>query len=353
MKLVRTFHPIGQGAFYTERIIESTNKGDKNLFSVVYDCGTLTSTCDLNAIIDDEFDQDDVIDALFISHFHIDHISGIDHMLKRCDVRRIYVPVMTPDMIIEAFLYCAVTKYSIIDLLSKIISKIYSDDRTVHIIDSTQDNTNISTHIFHSGVNIGLWKKWHYIPFHQSQNLLSHLLNQEPLLGASINGQRVDIQKLTQIIKSKNRKFWQKVYKQAISGNQHNYVLTLYSGDEGDINEVFIQRSKEIYYQDKELRNCLYTGDFAAKNQKNFANLKKCYNSYWNSIGLLQVPHHGSKNNYTDSLYDKVRCCVISAGTINKYNHPNYETLIGILKNNCFPMLVTEKQSALKFIYQL
>lgn len=38
LKMVRTFHPVGQGAFYTERFYE----GDKNVFNMVYDCGSST-----------------------------------------------------------------------------------------------------------------------------------------------------------------------------------------------------------------------------------------------------------------------------------------------------------------------
>ncbi|MDH8702670.1 hypothetical protein M2138_002038 [Dysgonomonadaceae bacterium PH5-43] len=37
MGLIRTFHPIGQGAFYTER-----HNSKNNNFTVVYDCGSKT-----------------------------------------------------------------------------------------------------------------------------------------------------------------------------------------------------------------------------------------------------------------------------------------------------------------------
>lgn len=36
----RIFHPIGHGAFYTERFYEDGN--DDPLFTAVYDCGSFT-----------------------------------------------------------------------------------------------------------------------------------------------------------------------------------------------------------------------------------------------------------------------------------------------------------------------
>ena len=38
MKVVRTFHPVGQGAFYSERFYEEDNPQAK--YNIVYDCGT-------------------------------------------------------------------------------------------------------------------------------------------------------------------------------------------------------------------------------------------------------------------------------------------------------------------------
>ena len=36
MKLVRTFHPVGHGAFYTERFYD---EHDQNIANIVFDCG--------------------------------------------------------------------------------------------------------------------------------------------------------------------------------------------------------------------------------------------------------------------------------------------------------------------------
>lgn len=72
MKVIRTFHPIGQGAFYSEQFINDNNTP---IGTIVYDCGSNNLTC-LKKIIPGCFISRD-IDILFISHFDADHINGI------------------------------------------------------------------------------------------------------------------------------------------------------------------------------------------------------------------------------------------------------------------------------------
>lgn len=81
MQLKRTFHPVGHGAFYTERIEGS----DGSTFTVVFDCGrfetakTGWSYYKYKAWIDNYINTSsglrsgEDIDILFISHFHTDH----------------------------------------------------------------------------------------------------------------------------------------------------------------------------------------------------------------------------------------------------------------------------------------
>ena len=74
--VTRIFLPVGQGAFYVERFIDGT--------SVVYDCGSLTKQELLKRTIDETFKPKDHILAIFISHLHYDHISGLPYLLSRC-----------------------------------------------------------------------------------------------------------------------------------------------------------------------------------------------------------------------------------------------------------------------------
>lgn len=93
-KMIRTFHPVGQGAFYTEVL-----KGDGGgCFAVVYDCGTETTAKDMNVNLEQQIDlfarSVPLIDILFISHFHADHISGLNRLLEKVKVVRTVIPMM-------------------------------------------------------------------------------------------------------------------------------------------------------------------------------------------------------------------------------------------------------------------
>ena len=71
MSVVRTFHPVGQGGFYTETFDDSTNKS-----MVVFDCGG-NSKKFMKEYMDSFLPSDKkaIIEAVFISHLHNDHIN--------------------------------------------------------------------------------------------------------------------------------------------------------------------------------------------------------------------------------------------------------------------------------------
>lgn len=73
--LTRIFHPIGQGAFYSE----THRLGDGPKTTVVYDCGSKTCKMKIKESID-EYLQDNRVHILFISHFHSDHCNGIEFL---------------------------------------------------------------------------------------------------------------------------------------------------------------------------------------------------------------------------------------------------------------------------------
>lgn len=72
--MTKIFHPMGQGAFYTERF-EKIN--------IVYDCGTKNETIG-RKVVKQSFKSTDEIDILFISHFHADYISNIKTLKEHC-----------------------------------------------------------------------------------------------------------------------------------------------------------------------------------------------------------------------------------------------------------------------------
>ena len=94
MKITRTFHPIGQGAFYTEEFHFESDK----TYRVVFDCGgneNIIGNIVKNAFYHrDEDSPQTVIDAVFISHFDDDHVNGLPFLFQYYDVRNLVLPLL-------------------------------------------------------------------------------------------------------------------------------------------------------------------------------------------------------------------------------------------------------------------
>jgi beta-lactamase superfamily II metal-dependent hydrolase len=97
--------------------------------------------------------------------------------------------------------------------------------------------------------------------------------------------------------------------------------------------------------------NCLFTGDFEKKYVTEMKNLYNT-NKLWDSIQTIQIPHHGSKYNYSSDLYDCASCGFVSFGTTNAWNLPDKETLLNVNNQGCLPLMVTEnKKTKIIFHY--
>jgi hypothetical protein len=94
-----TFHPVGQGSFYTGEIFaENWNKR----FTMVYDCGSLSNGYHLHNCIYDFSRHLSIsvikfeLDLLFLSHLDADHVNGLERILSNCSCGSIYLPYLTP-----------------------------------------------------------------------------------------------------------------------------------------------------------------------------------------------------------------------------------------------------------------
>lgn len=105
----RKFHAVGHGAFYTEHLVCGGQESN-----IVYDCGCFETaktgfspSCfklKINNAIDKEFAPGTEITALFISHFHTDHINGVEHLLERCKVKKIFIPKLSLSILVESII---------------------------------------------------------------------------------------------------------------------------------------------------------------------------------------------------------------------------------------------------------
>lgn len=92
---------------------------------------------------------------------------------------------------------------------------------------------------------------------------------------------------------------------------------------------------------------CLYTGD----GDLNKVDVRTIYRKYWDLIGTIQIPHHGSlTTSFNENVLEgKQFLCPISVGKNNQYGHPSREVIKKIHLHNSCPILVTEDVDS-KFI---
>jgi beta-lactamase superfamily II metal-dependent hydrolase len=76
------------------------------------------------------------------------------------------------------------------------------------------------------------------------------------------------------------------------------------------------------------LAGCLYFWDYEAKGEQKWAQFINHYKNYWDYVGVVQIPHHGSKYNYNRQInQNNPKLSIISSGIKNRYRHPHASTL--------------------------
>lgn len=363
--LIRTFHSVGHGAFYTERLRD--NEQSSYVFSIVYDCGCFEAAkyghCQkdyenhINNLIDKEFEDNSKIDALFISHFHTDHINGIKHLMERCQVNRVFIPKLSCSIIFDALFNGLESDASSLWILDEILAdkgmtingtEVIQVETSEGMLKNLEESLlGINNFGFNGSTSVSKFK-WQYIPYYvASDNDAKFISELNKRLSTQLTG---DIYEDSITIRNyvfrigitKCKEIYEHVY-----GNKHNcYSMALLSTPllcQGQCSKNCLKIGKNhmMCYS-----SCLYMGDFEAKEQKKMEALRSYYKQYIDCrhLGIIQVPHHGSESNLNQALYNNPKFCVISAGETDKYNHPDIQVLETIKNNHCVPLLVTEDE---------
>ena len=374
--MTRTIHPVGQGAFYTECF-----KDEINTYNVVYDCGSETPFSGRGKLIDNEitqtFEKGEVINALFISHFHKDHINGIEKLLKHCKVEYIFLPII--DNTSKLLLLSSNDNEDFVDFILSPVDYIkhISDNTTVisvnaddpdnqfnpeRLFDLSQEGTKKDGKI-KSGTRIvfGSYNaKWEYIPFNFNNQQL--IIDIEKAYGDK--GRKIpDVNQINKIELDFAKTIFNQILKPGQKRNAHSMIV--YSG----ANNLKDWGCRVLYnnfcghkycihrcYYHEIATGCIYFGDFDLNIQGALKNISSKYNMVKDNISIMQVPHHGSIHNFNSNIFStfsRLSILFISAGEQNKYRHPSSTVMKNILKTGHHLRLVTEnKSSMLQLIYE-
>lgn len=366
----RIFHPVGQGAFYTESHIGTTFHVSQ--FNIAYDCGSTSLDPDkLKKCVNGGLRTND-LDILFVSHFDEDHINGI----KFLNPKTIVIPLLTDRekliFMLQDILYGTGFVLDFEVMLqrqfpnAKIIKvqKQYDSENTPQ---ETQDIDQIvAGSLIPSGSRISsqFIPKWVYIPF--NPNVDTSLLDEfDKILKNAKPPLDIDrIYKLDAGYIESNLDPIKKAYKGVFGKyNLNEYSMLLYSGPLKN-NFRFLSCYSRCscafdcrcmdYWIDERYPACIYTGDANLHRESKRSKFKSgseilryVYSSLSqdmiDAVGTIQVPHHGSQHNYTSLLksyldssgqfkeYDRPILYVISVGRCNKFGHPSWWVVSDLL----------------------
>lgn len=381
MILKRTFHPVGHGAFYTEQFYSSVNS--QPCFTVVFDCGRFEAaktgwsypkykkTIEQYVLRDSGLISGQIIDVLFISHFHTDHILGVEFLLRNYTVKKIIIPAITVETILDSLSTSYDDNYAeVISFFDK-VNRDYGDKvcmvdiQDSRLSDEDTEEIDLQSEDFSSRSSLNKctrlkYRGWYYKPYYKvdrtnEKNLIVQLRAKFP---STICGSEIDSTQIIELIKTNGVDSLKDVYASVFGKDQHNsYSLTLYSGmscDKACHKGCHVKANEDAVNFQLCSCNCLYMGDYEALGDKQ-RQIMTYYSREWENIGIVQVPHHGSEHNSDDAFYHgKKRLCIISADSNDKYEHPDQVVLDAIANSHSIPILISEnKKTKLCFTIQI
>lgn len=339
-KFIRTFHPVGHGAFYTEE-----HNFGKSSYSIVYDCGGGKSLIP-NKCIKEEINKFSVkcknVDVLFISHFHYDHINGVSYLKSKCNIKTVVLPLLDDkEKNIYKAIYYNTEYFELIDNPSTY----FGNETRVVIVNSFNGNIdqkqpidiNIDNltdgQIIENGTPI-IQKYWRYIPFNYKDETFKNKLIDR------INSFDLRIEDIDEILKDENKIKKIKEEYESLIKDQNVFSLIVYSGS---ICSLKIRCNRFFKIES----GCVYFGDINLNSRHVISDLSQKLSLYLLNVAVIQIPHHGSERSFNSriiDIFENLRCAVISYGTEKTHEHPSKTVIKEIRKNGKYCHRITEKK---------
>ena len=377
MEMIRSFLPVGQGAFYTEQF-----SGSFGQINVVYDCGSQTSLPLLRRQIQQTFAPGSVIDAVFISHLHADHINGLPFLLTHYRVKNLFFPLLTqehrqllllrdlvaPNGPTTPFLTSFLTNpYQAFGELDLDYTPTLYQIRDYRQPDLSSNLDAISlpsgetvSHIILPGGDKDL-DDWLYLPFNFQQDTRLAILRSAL---RKIFHRDYSPEELAEGLEDGTISYadLRQAYHQVPNTFNTNSMTLLSSSQSSQYAQVPLSPNLAVNLRQCSSHcsqsqccvssypsGCLYTGDYEASKPPLYQELAHAYDSYMADIGCLQLPHHGSRYNYNTDLSHLPACMfyIASAASSNKNHHPHASVLKDILAHNRLPLPVSEQTDSL------
>ena len=265
-------------------------------------------------------------------------------MRGHCHIDNFVIPVISPQLLAEA------TLYNYLLLMGRGYSdRIMRFDEFIDlmgIIVSESEAMQINEpQIISANIVSPQGGSWVYIPYNPSHNpvndIIAVLNRNQALTNLAKAFEQKEFDKVKEEIRNANLDDLKQAYWNAFGKNHHYYVMPVYSG----YNNPALINDERV---------CLFTGDYDASDLAKMDALRNPILKKWDSVGTIQVPHHGSMHNSCQDLYvDKGKNYVISSFGPSRYHHPHGETLEFICEGKCAKLWLVGTKDSAKFSYVL
>lgn len=356
MRFIRSFHSVGQGAFYSERICFD----DKQDFIAVYDCGSKSLGSDisiepkdnvqLGKIIKSDLPRLDV-DILFISHFDMDHVNGC----KFLNPKVVIIPFIPKDQIIVYQILNKLGKGNFAIEFMKNPQSVFGNSRIIAVQPAEEDNelSGAASYIVGEGADfpsdsIRSGSIVTVLPPNKTAAIWEYIVY-NPNLNKFFNNFKSEVEKKydwAKLSSDQNGIYIMSILKDLTTifnklNNKNQHSLQVYSGSKDGVWEKYMNFQPLIiphcpfcirYHHFCDIGNgCLYFGDISVKSNwlDNYYKLLD-QGGKLEKVSTIQIPHHGSISSHGDLCVedrikndDKSILCIISVGEKNTYGHPS------------------------------
>ncbi len=360
MCITRTFHPVGHGAFSSERF----ELDSSTTLNVVYDCGAMGQN--YKHAIDKAFSKKEVIDLLIISHFHKDHISGIPHLNQRCHIKRVLIPYMNNAM--KVMFVAAIQRTTSLvknikeDLYKLILEpeKFFKETTIISVTEETSNNNddnppvnlsdlpkriNSGTKISISNTTKNRLPSWVLVPHNYYFPVLRDIIkNGFDTHTPKIDIENISITEIANSISARGGSAFSHIYRDAIKGkgmDLNDTSLMVYSGPDNTVSH-------------HPFCGCLFLGDIGLEKLIICNDVISKYSPYLGNTGTIQIPHHGSKTAYHDNFWDYIHSnrrgfptLGIVCHKLGGAKHPNGTVIGKISSRNVYIRSVTEDPTSI------
>ena len=366
LQVIRTIHPVGQGAFYSETLHRPGINDDKH---IVYDCGALPFSSRLEEEIKNFLPEGSTIDVMFISHFHADHVNGLKLLAEKYKLKNVVLPQIDDYewfYIIENYL---TTSSADVNIISEVRASI-GEAKIIQVAPVGENNDgvvaeeSISLNSFNGSLINGLsplvidkkdFALWHFVvanPLLKGDlEALKNAIENIDYAGRKVTIDDLHNAKILTAIRADLQTVYSKVFK---GGNEYSMCMLSELADRnGYETRSRINKRKCIcgdclcddYYNRD---GGLYCGDADFLHCDTLNCLQKRLSGREGYAGMMQLPHHGSKENFNIELLnwlERVRVAFACYGSPNKYNHPSSDVM-GLAGTYCYAVGVNQTKSS-------